>query len=197
MGHLSLFCGLAQKSAQGLAQRIQNTHNWKPTRRLPLARSSYGAVNPYINLSQSVTVVKRITAEMICGQGGAPNTNNQAPPLPPPKKQPTTITYVIKFQMQQRDGGAYEVKTRCFTHTHHTHTHITSHPTLYKSRTCIYAARWSYGMQEKKTSKFQLTHSRTRINPRGNLSTWNVPTEASCGEDTQGIDNSILNSITN
>lgn len=121
-----------KKSAQGLAQRIQNTHNWKATRRLPLARSSHGAVNPYLNLSQSVTVVTRITAEMISGQGEAPNTNTQAPP---PKK-----TTTIKFQMQQRDGGAYEVKTRCYTHTHHTHTH-SSHPTLYKSRTWWLATR--------------------------------------------------------
>lgn len=35
-----------------------------------------------------------------------------------------------------------------------------------------------YCMQN--TPKFKLTHSKTRINPRGNLSTWNVSADASC-----------------
>lgn len=44
-----------------------------------------------------------------------------------------------------------------------------------------WCVRYTAPRKNKQTkSDLQLTHSKTRINPRGNFSTWNVPIDASC-----------------
>lgn len=121
-----------KKSAQGLAQRIQNTHNWKATRRLPLARSSHGAVNPYLNLSQSVTVVTRITAERSAGK-----VKHQTPtPRHPPQKNNNDKV----SDAAERWRSIWSQNQMLYSHSSYTHTH-SSHPTLYKSRTWWLATR--------------------------------------------------------
>lgn len=92
-------------------------------------------------------------------------------------------TDVMKFKLHQGDAGIDQVKTRCFLITSaHTGAH---HGFFFFYIVRIfhwcYLHRISYCMQQQKnTSKLKLTHSKTRINPRGNFSTWNVPVDASC-----------------
>lgn len=61
---------------------------------------------------------------------------------------------------------AYHIDTR---------THLTLYTYYIMHRCCTTQRSYS-----RKRPKFQLTHSKTRINPKGSFNTWNVPADTSC-----------------